>query len=78
MTPLERKFRGGGGGGLIGRTICWGAGGGCMDIFWNHTICIRRVTKISLIGNRCTTSTCKLTCAIFFPWIFADFKTGPN
>ena len=55
-----------------------GGGGGCMDIFWNHTICIRRVTKISLIGNRHTTSTCKLTRAIFLPWIFADFKTGPN
>ena len=34
MTPLERKFRGGGGG-LIGRTIR----GRGMDIFWNHTMC---------------------------------------
>ena len=33
MTPLQRKFRGGWGGGLIGRTIR----GGDMDIFWNHT-----------------------------------------
>ena len=33
LTPLEQKFRGGGGG-LIGRTIR----GGGMDIFWNHTI----------------------------------------
>ena len=33
MTPLERKSRGGGGG-LIGRTIC----GRGMDIFWNHTL----------------------------------------
>ena len=33
MTPLERKFRGGGGG-LIGRTIR----GRGMDIFWNHTM----------------------------------------
>ena len=53
-------------------------GGGCMDIFWNHTICIRRVTKISLIRNRHTTSTCNLTRAIFLPWIFADFRTGLN
>ena len=36
MTPLEQKFwEGGGGGGLIGRTI---RGGGGLDIFWNHTI----------------------------------------
>ena len=41
MTPLERKFRGGGGG-LIGRTIRWGG----MDIFWNHTIGITE-TKIT-------------------------------
>ena len=70
--------RGWGGGGLIERTICWGGGGGCMDILWNHTICIRRVTKISLIRNRHTTSTCNLTRAIFLPWIFADFRTGLN
>ena len=52
MTPLAQKFQGVGGGGLIGRTIHAGGGGGLgMDIFWNHTICICRVTKICLIGN---------------------------
>ena len=75
--PSGMEIPRGWGGGLIERTICWG-GDGCMDIFWNHTICIRRVTKISLIRNRHTTSTCNLTHAIFLPWIFADFRTGPN
>ena len=36
MTPLEQKFRGGGGG-LIGITI-HGRG---MDIFWNHTLFLK-------------------------------------
>ena len=68
MTPLEQKFQGGGGG--------WGVVG--IDIFWNHTICICRVAKISLIGNRHSTFKCNLACAIFLARIFAGFKTGPN
>ena len=36
MTPLERKVRGGGGSNW--KNHPWGGGG--MDIFWNHTICV--------------------------------------
>ena len=43
MTPLERKFREGGGGGLIGRTIRGGGGG--MDIFWNHTLSVKEMEQ---------------------------------
>ena len=46
MTPLEQKFRGGGGG-LIGRTIR----GGGMDIFWNHTIDLKYTKKHCVYGR---------------------------
>ena len=76
--PSGTEIPRGWGGGSNRKNHLLGGGGGCMDILWNHTICIRRVTKISLIRNRHTTSTCNLTRAIFLPWIFADFRTGPN
>ena len=50
MTPLERKFRGVGGGGLIGKTIR-GRGGMGMDIFWNHTL-YPKMCKSSFLNLR--------------------------
>ena len=45
MTPLERKFRGGGGSNR--KNHPWGGGG--MDIFWNPTITVSYVCPLFFV-----------------------------